>query len=294
MHRLKVRTYFWLVTPAVLLMTSAASAQSTQDGYGPFLGTWKSMHTPKVSMTWEDRGGGIVYVSTEDAVLESGPLEVFAFRQDGRDYPYAFRAGDVTSTIASSAIDSRTIEVTYKLGGTRVTRSRWNVSEDGLTMTVGRPDGSTWNLTRHARDSAEPRDLTTGYKRYIGIWEAVQNARGATTGSVVWEDRGDDFVVATVRDRDGWVTMRYSLKYDGRPYPCVSGSGGVGTMTSVFVDEYKTMWSMFRADGTPGGSGTRIVNPDGQGMIVPGRGGEGNDLIWRRVGNAPTDGILTP
>ena len=89
--------------------------------------------------------------------------------------------------------------------------------------------------------------------------------------------------------------MRYSLKYDGKPYPCNSGGGGsVGTITSVFVDDYKTDWRIFR-DGKPGGVGSRIVDPDGQRMVVPARGGGGDrDLIWRRVKDAPTDGLLTP
>jgi hypothetical protein len=283
---------------AVLLMPMVMSAQGDGAAYETFLGNWESMPTPGapgVTMTWEDRGGGIVFVSTADSAPEAGPLEVFAFRQDGKDYPYAFRGGDVTSTIASTAVNPHAIDVTYKMGGTRTASSRWTVSEDRTTMTVGRPDGSTWTLARRADAPAtDSGDFTTGYKRYIGAWEAVRHADGSDTGSVVWEDRGENFVVATVRDRDGRVTMRYSLKYDGRPYPSIGRQGGVGTITSVFVDEYKTDWSLFLADGQRSGTGSRIVDPDGQSMVVPGSGGGNNDLIWHRQGDAPTDGILAP
>lgn len=283
-----------------LTLPDAAAAQNADGAFDAFHGTWASRPAagePAVTMTWEDRGGGIVYVSTSDASPDAGPLEVFAFRQDGKDYPYAFRDGDVTSTIAAAAVDPRTIGVTYKMSGTRISRSRWSVSGEGegATLTVGRPDGSTWTLARRdiARGSA-PRELNTGYKRYVGVWEAVRNERGSNTGTVVWEDRGDDFVIATVRDRAGRVTMRYTLKYDGKHYPCVSDRGGVNTITSVFVDDYKTDWSIYLADGSLSGSGSRIVDPDGQRIVVPGSGGGGSDLIWHRAGDAPTDGILTP
>jgi hypothetical protein len=273
--------------------------RSATPGFEHFLSTWKGPATsgaPDVTMHWEDRGGGIVYISVHQGAAETVPTEVIAFRQDGKDYPYGVRGGDVTSTIASTSIDPRTLDITYKIAGTRVTRGRWIVSQDGKTLTVGRPDGSTWTLTRQGRASSspEPPPLKTGYKRYIGVWEAVQTGRGASTGSVVWEDRGDDFVVATVRDKAGQVTMRYSLKYDGKAYPCNNGpSGSVGTITSVFVDEYKTDWKLFRG-GVPGGVGSRIVAADGQRMVVPARKAGDTDLIWRRVKDAPTDGILTP
>lgn len=294
MRRHRLNPFHLLLPAAVLLLPAAAWAQSGGGSYAAFHGTWASA-APAVTMTWEDRGGGIVYVSTTDSSPDAGPLEVFAFRQDGKDYPYAFRGGDVTSTIASAAVDSRTIDVTYKIGGTRTARSRWSVSGDGSTLTVGRPDGSTWTLARRAAEAGPaPREFSSGYKRYVGVWEAVRNERGSNTGTVVWEDRGENFVIATVRDRDGRVTMRYTLKYDGEHYPCVSDRGGVNTITSVFVDDYKTDWSIYLADGSLSGSGSRIVDPDGQRIVVPGSGGGGSDLIWHRAGDAPTDGILTP
>lgn len=280
---------------AALLLPATVSAQPGGGSYEAFHGTWASESPPGVTMTWEDRGGGIVFVSTADSSADAGPLEVFAFRQDGKDYPYAFREGDILSTIASTAVDPRTIDVTYKIGGTRIARGRWSVSGDGNTLTVGRPDGSTWTLARQgAAAGSEPRAFSSGYELYVGVWEAVRNDRGSNTGTVVWEDRGENFVVATVRDRNGQVTMRYTLKYDGKPYPCVSNRGDVNTITSVFVDGYKTDWSIFLADGSLSGSGSRIVDPDGQRIVVPGSGGGGSDLIWHRAGDAPSDGILTP
>ncbi|MCY4598943.1 MAG: hypothetical protein OXF27_03370 [Acidobacteria bacterium] len=298
MRRHLVDRFRTLLPAAALLLPAAAAAQTEGAGFEAFHGTWTAQSgrgTPAVTMTWEDRGGGIVYVSTTDSSPDAGPLEVFAFRQDGKDYPYAFRGGDVTSTIAAAAIDRNAIDVTYKMGGMRTARSRWSVSGNGSTLTVGRPDGTTWTLARQNASPAQaPREFSSGYKRYVGVWEAVRNERGSNTGTVVWEDRGENFVIATVRDRDGRVTMRYTLKYDGKHYPCVSNRGGVNTITSVFVDDYKTDWSIYLADGSLSGSGSRIVDPDGQRIVVPGSGGGGNDLIWHRAGDAPTDGILAP
>ncbi len=298
MRKHAVNRFRMLLLAAVALLPAAASAQTGSGSFEAFHGTWTSQPqpgAPAVTMTWEDRGGGIVYVSTADSSPDAGPLEVFAFRQDGKDYPYAFRDGDITSTIASAAVASHAIDVTYKIGGTRTASSRWSVSDDGSMMTIGRPDGSTWTLARSGTaPGSAPQEFSSGYKLYVGVWEAVRNERGSNTGTVVWEDRGENFVIATVRDRDGRVTMRYTLKYDGKHYPCVSNRGGVNTITSVFVDGYKTDWSIYLADGQLSGSGSRIVDPDGQRIVVPGSGGGGSDLIWHRAGDAPTDGILTP
>jgi hypothetical protein len=246
-------------------------------------------------MRWEDRGGGIVYVSTTD---EAGvPRESFAVRQDGKDYPYSARGGSLVSTITASPVDGRTIDVTFKMTGQDATsRGHWSVSADGRTLSAGRPDGTTLRLTR--REAGVPlrtASLKSGYKRYIGVWRAVQVRDGADTGSVVWEDRGEDFVVATVRNKAGEVTMRYSLKYDGKEYTCLTagGKGGIATIHSVFTDEYTTDWTL-STDGKAYNSGSRIVSRDGQMMTVPigTNTATGNDLVWRRQKDAPTDGVL--
>jgi hypothetical protein len=294
-----------LLLATLVAATSVASAQLAPSGYAPFLGVWSATVGPESSevvMTWEDRADGVVYVVTEERAAK-GPetIEVFAFAQDGKDYPFAFRGGDILTTIASAAAGAGAIDVTYKMGGTRIVRGRWSVSSDGKILTVGRPDGSTWKMVRRSSASGPPpQPFKSGYKRYIGVWEAVANERGRNTGTVVWEDRGVNFVVATVRDRKGAVTMRYSLKYDGKPYPVVSGNGGIATITSVFVNEYRTDWKITRgnpppASATPAPSGgSRIVDPDGKRMVVPGNGPSGGDLIWHRISNAPINGILTP
>ena len=161
-----------LAVPVVVLMAGGALAQSVRPGFGPFLGTWQSAPTPGTPgliMTWDDRGGGIVYIEVHESAdgtvtHQSVPVEVIAFRQDGKDYPYGVRGGHVASTIASTAADPRTIDVTYKLAGSQVTRARWTVSEDGQTLTVGRPTGSAWKLARQVRapSASEPPPLKTG------------------------------------------------------------------------------------------------------------------------------------
>lgn len=286
-----------MIGSLLLALTLVAPAADAARSFAAFLGAWVSASgAAPVTMRWEDRGGGIVYVS---AVNGAGvPIESFTVRQDGKDYPYSVRGGSLVSTIAASPVDARTVDVTFKMTGQDATsRSRWGVSADGRTLSVGRPDGTTLRLTRSAAGTPlQAAPLKSGYKRYIGVWRAVQVRDGADTGSVVWEDRGEDFVVATVRNKAGEVTMRYSLKYDGKEYTCLTAGskGGIGTIHSVFTDEYTTDWTL-STDGKAYNSGSRIVSRDGQMMTVPigTNTATGNDLVWRRQKDAPTDGVLT-
>jgi hypothetical protein len=287
---------------ASVLVGRGSCADAAVPSYSAFLGIWKSpvaSGQPARTVRWEARGSGIAFVAIDevDASGNAHPLENFAFRLDDKDYPYGVRGGSLTSTIASRFVSLYAIEITYKIDGEFTRRAPWRVSTDGRTLTMARADGSTWYFGREGtapHQSAE-HPFKTGYKRYIGVWQAIQTRDGANTGSVVWEDRGDNFVVATVRDQLGRVTMRYSLQYDGKEYPCLTAGskGGLGTIRSEFTDEYTTDWTL-SSDGQAYNSGSRIVTPDAHTMTVPvgTRAVTGRDLVWRRIADAPTDGIL--
>ena len=68
MRRHRLNPFHLLLPAALLLLPGAAWAQSGGGSYAAFHGTWASA-APAVTMTWEDRGGGIVYVSTTDLSL---------------------------------------------------------------------------------------------------------------------------------------------------------------------------------------------------------------------------------
>lgn len=278
----------------VLLATTTRMAVA--QGGEAFLGTWAS--TPgasqAVTMTWEDRGDEVFYVEAK-GVHSSAPIEIVAFRLDGKDYPYGVKGGSLTTTLALSSIDARTIQATYKMDGGPARKGRWTVSDDGHTLTIDRPDGKAWRLAKTSRiRPARPLSLKPVYAGLVGSWQAIQRATGTNTGSVVWEDRGPNFVVATVRATDGKVTMRYSLRFDRREYPCLSGDlgSGVPTISSYWENPLTTHWRILRA-GVPS-YGSRLVAADGNTTTVPDTEGErSQDLVWKRVKDAPADGVLT-
>src|SRR5262249_38466860 len=136
-----------MVGSLLIALTLASPANVATRPFTAFFGTWTSSAdgSPAMTMTWEDRGDGIVYVSTTDAA--GVPQESFAFRQDGKDYPYSVRGGGLVSTIAAAPVDERTIEVSYKMAGEGVTsHGRWTVSPDGELLTTRRPNGTSLRL----------------------------------------------------------------------------------------------------------------------------------------------------
>lgn len=282
------------VVTFVLLATTTRMAVA--QGAEAFLGTWASAPgaSQAVTMTWEDRGDGVFYVETRDS-RTSAPIEIVAFMLDGKDYPYGVKGGSLTTTLALSSIDARTIQASYKMDGAAARKGRWTVSDDGRTLTIDRPDGTAWRLPKSSlAPPPRPLSLKPVYKGLVGSWQAIQRATGTNTGTVVWEDRGPNFVVATVRATDGNVTMRYSLRFDRREYPCLSGDlgSGVPTISSYWEDPLTTHWRILRA-GVPS-YGSRLVTADGQTTTVPAAEGErSQDLVWRRVKDAPADGVLT-
>jgi len=279
------------------LVFLATSRVAWSQGGETFLGTWTSAPgaSETVTLTWEDRGEEVFYVEATGA-HSSAPIEIVAFRLDGKDYPYGVKGGSLTTTLALLPIDARTIQATYKMDGGPARKGRWTVSADGKTLAIDRPDGTAWRLAKTSVvRPARPLSLKPVYKGLVGSWQAIQRATGTNTGTVVWEDRGPNFVVATVRATDGKVTMRYSLRFDRREYPCLSGDlgSGVPTISSYWENPLTTHWRILRA-GVPS-YGSRLVTPDGQTTTVPASAGEkSQDLVWRRVKDAPTDGLLAP
>ena len=280
-----------------LVLWATTTRMAIAQGGEAFLGTWAAAPgaSPMVTMRWEDRGDGVFYVETRDP-RSSAAIEMVAFRLDGKDYPYGVKGGSLATTLALSSVDARTLQASYKMGGAAARKGRWAVSADGRTLTVDRPDGTAWHLTKGSTlPPPRPLSLKPVYKGLVGSWEAIQRATSTNTGTVVWEDRGPNFVVATVRATDGKIIMRYSLRFDRLEYPCLTGdlSEGVPTISSYWENPLTTHWRVLRA-GVPS-YGSRLVTADGQTTTVPAEAGKTSaDLVWKRVKDAPTDGILAP
>jgi hypothetical protein len=131
---------------ALVLSLVTLSAQGTN----PLVGTWKvnvaaSTYSPgpppkSTTRTVEDWGGGL-FVSTSKGVSDKGDptWAHFAFRYDGKDYPYATSTSPGTSpsftTVAVKRIDANTFEITAKVDGKVFRTNSYAFSNDGKTLT---------------------------------------------------------------------------------------------------------------------------------------------------------------
>jgi hypothetical protein len=133
---------------ALILSLVVLSAQGTD----PLVGTWKlnvaaSTYSPgpppnSSTRTVEDYGGGL-FVSTGKGVNAKGDptWAHFAFRYDGKDYPYAGSTSPGTSptftTVAFKRVDANTFEATAKVDGkVAATTMTTTISKDGKTYTT--------------------------------------------------------------------------------------------------------------------------------------------------------------
>jgi hypothetical protein len=133
------------VAVAVSLVTLSAQ------GTNPLVGTWKlnvaaSTYSPgpppkSSTRTVEDWGGGL-FLSTSNGVNDKGDptWAHFAYRYDGKDYPYASSTSPGTSpqftTVAFKRIDANSWETTAKVAGKVVQTQAVSVSKDGKTYTA--------------------------------------------------------------------------------------------------------------------------------------------------------------
>lgn len=137
---------------ALVLSLVTLPAQGTD----PVVGTWKvnvaaSTYSPgpppkSSTRTIEDWGGGL-FVSTSKAVNDQGipTWAHYAFRFDGKDYPYAAStlpgASASFTTIAIKRGAAGTWTATSKVDGKVRTTTTYSFSKDGKTLT-GRQSGT--------------------------------------------------------------------------------------------------------------------------------------------------------
>ena len=112
----------------------------------PFIGVWKlSAEKSKYeaggapqsfTRTYEDRGGGTIFMITDVSIREGSTRAYVVYRRDGKPYPEAAVGAESIRMITVDAIDRRTESVHVIVNGKPSdTPSRITISDDGMTMT---------------------------------------------------------------------------------------------------------------------------------------------------------------
>jgi hypothetical protein len=121
----------------------AATSLRTRD---PFIGLWKlnpqkskyeSGGAPKsFTRTYEDRGGGTVFMITDAATAQGSTRAYLVYKRDGKPYPEAAVGADSIRMVTVRAVDPRTEEIFFIIDGkTSEMPSTITISADGMTMT---------------------------------------------------------------------------------------------------------------------------------------------------------------
>src|SRR6188472_3895302 len=144
-----------LALVALLWSSSAFAQRATRPaakepvaaaGADPFVGVWKlsaekskyeSGGAPKSFVrTYEDRGGGTIFMTTDVTVPQGSTRAYLVYRRDGKPYPEAAVGADAIRMVTVRAVDPRTEDVYFIVDGkTSEKPSTITISGDGMTMT---------------------------------------------------------------------------------------------------------------------------------------------------------------
>jgi hypothetical protein len=123
--------------------TRRVTSPRTKD---PFIGVWRlnpakstyqSGGAPNsFTRTYEDRGGGTIFMTTDVTVPQGSVRAYLVYRRDGKPYPEASVGADSIRMVAVSAVDRRTEDVYSIVEGQRSEKPNTiTISADGMTMT---------------------------------------------------------------------------------------------------------------------------------------------------------------
>ena len=135
-----------VLSTGVTAQRSARTAPASVAARDPFVGVWKlspdkskyeSGGAPKsFTRTYEDRGGGTIFMTTEVTIPQGGTRAYVVYRRDGKPYPEAAVGAESIRMIAVTAVDPRTESMHVIVEGkSSDTPSTTTISPDGLTMT---------------------------------------------------------------------------------------------------------------------------------------------------------------
>ena len=112
----------------------------------PFVGVWKlsaekskyeSGGAPRsFTRTYEDRGGGTIFMTTDVTVPQGSARAYLVYRRDGKPYPEAAVGAESIRMVTVRAVDPRTEDVYFIVDGKASEKpSTIKISADGMTMT---------------------------------------------------------------------------------------------------------------------------------------------------------------
>src|SRR5688500_12208645 len=129
--------------PAAAAPTPRRAVTARKD---PFLGVWRLSAEKSIyesggaprgfTRTYEDRGGGTIFMTTDVTVPQGSTRAYVVYRRDGQPYPEAAVGAEAIRMVAIKAVNSRTEDVYFIVDGkTSEKPSTITISADGLTMT---------------------------------------------------------------------------------------------------------------------------------------------------------------
>jgi hypothetical protein len=152
--------------PAVPAAAAAPAARRAVASKDPFLGVWKlSAEKSKYeaggaprgfTRTYEARGGGTIFMTTEVTVPEGSTRAYIVYRRDGQPYPEAAVGAESIRMVAVKAINARTEDVYFIVDG--------KTSETPSTITIS-PDGQTMTQVVNGKNSRGPFTNTVVYDK---------------------------------------------------------------------------------------------------------------------------------
>jgi hypothetical protein len=112
----------------------------------PFLGVWKLSAEKSTyeaggaprsfTRTYEDRGGGTIFMTTDVSVAEGSTRAYLVYRRDGQPYPEAAVGAGSIRMVTIKAVDPRTEDMYVIVDGKTSERPiTITISADGMTMT---------------------------------------------------------------------------------------------------------------------------------------------------------------
>jgi hypothetical protein len=112
----------------------------------PFIGVWRlnpgkstyeSGGAPtSFTRTYEDRGGGTIFMTTDVTVPQGSVRAFLVYRRDGKPYPEAAAGAEAIRMVAVDAVDRRTEDVYVIVDGKRSEKPNTiTIAADGMTMT---------------------------------------------------------------------------------------------------------------------------------------------------------------
>jgi hypothetical protein len=138
-----------LAAALTVLPATSATGQTAPRGaraQDPFVGVWKlsadkskyeSGGAPKgFTRTYEDRGGGTIFMTTDVTVPQGSVRAYLVYRRDGKPYPEAAVGAEAIRMVSVNAVNPRTEDVYLIVDGKAAAKpSTITISPDGMTMT---------------------------------------------------------------------------------------------------------------------------------------------------------------